>query len=172
MRARTRVAVVGNGGGQAAVAGAGVLASGLAVARLDDGTSEMIRVLAGCAEQVRNPVDLGAETAAAEFARVLHVVAADPGVDALLVTHLAVPWLDQATFVGVLRSVGDPLVAKHAVAVVPAGWGAPVVACPRGEIPVFGSVEGAADALYRRLAGASQRSVAAPVAGAAPAVGR
>lgn len=143
--------MVSNGAGLAKRTADAVVAAGLELASLDGATVTMIRTLAADTVVATNPVDLGAAASAPAFARVLRVVVADPGVDAIVVTHAPRLGLSRETFATVIQCCADALAATTAAVVMLGERPRRSIADARGRVPVFGRVEGAARALAARL---------------------
>lgn len=85
--AGNRIALVGNSGGSASMAADACVDAGLAMATLALDTLAAIDEIRLKGRRFSNPVDLRYDAAAVDYATVLTAVAADPGVDCILVTH-------------------------------------------------------------------------------------
>jgi acyl-CoA synthetase (NDP forming)/RimJ/RimL family protein N-acetyltransferase len=79
-----RVAVVGNAGGSLAIAADAVVSAGLEVAALTEATREALAVVVGRTVLPGDLVDLDLRADGSTYAQVCDLLAADPGVDALL----------------------------------------------------------------------------------------
>ncbi|TQM78944.1 acyl-CoA synthetase (NDP forming) [Saccharothrix saharensis] len=98
-----RVAVLSNAGGLGVLAADACVHRGLAVAELGPDTAEALRALLPGTASAHNPVDTTAAVDERTFGRCLDVVAADPGVDAVIA-------------VTVPTAVGDPAGGVHRTA--------------------------------------------------------
>lgn len=78
------LAVLTTGGGPGILAADAASQHGLALARLESATLERLRAALPAAVSHRNPVDLHPTARAAEYAAALPILAADPGVDAII----------------------------------------------------------------------------------------
>jgi len=116
-----RVAIVTNAGGPAITCADACAAAGLRVEPLAPATSERLAALLPAAAALGNPVDMLAAAPAGDFERTIEVVAADPGVDAII-----------AIFI-------PPLPGRRAEPVV-AAMRAGARAAVRGGVPVAGVV--------------------------------
>ncbi len=79
-----RIAVVTNAGGPGILCADALAAQGLQVAPLAEGTQRALRDALPVEASVGNPVDMIASASAEDYARVLELVLADPGVDAVV----------------------------------------------------------------------------------------
>ena len=79
-----RVAIVTNAGGPAILAADACEANGLDVPVLSDRSQHELRALLPAAASVGNPVDMLASATPEQYARVLEIVANDPGVDSVI----------------------------------------------------------------------------------------
>ncbi|HWO66998.1 MAG TPA: GNAT family N-acetyltransferase [Umezawaea sp.] len=109
------VAVLSNAGGLGVLAADACVHNGLAVAELSDTTVTALRALLPATASVHNPVDTTAVVDERTFSRCLDVVAADPGVDAVIA-------------VTVPTAPGDPAGGVHPVP------GKPVLAVDAGQV--------------------------------------
>lgn len=80
-----RVAIVTNAGGPAILAADACEAAGLEVPPLSAATREALARFLPAAASTANPVDMIASAGATEYARTLSAIAADPGIDAIIV---------------------------------------------------------------------------------------
>jgi acyl-CoA synthetase (NDP forming)/GNAT superfamily N-acetyltransferase len=80
-----RVGIVTNAGGPAILCADACDAAGLALPSLAAGTRRALRAVLSDAAAVRNPVDILGDAPPARFAAAVAAVAADPGIDALIV---------------------------------------------------------------------------------------
>ncbi|MEN4010870.1 MAG: acetate--CoA ligase family protein [Bellilinea sp.] len=131
--AGSRVAIVTNSGGPAALLSDSLAASGLQVADLEESTRAALRQRLNPAAQVSNPIDMlgGAEPPEYEFA--LQHALADPNVDA--VVAILVP-----------QALVNPLEVAEKICQASANTPKPVLACLMGEW----SVEKARQLLHTR----------------------
>jgi acetyl coenzyme A synthetase (ADP forming)-like protein len=83
-----RVGIVTNAGGPGIMASDACESHGLEIAPLSDATVTELKTFLPREASTRNPVDMIASAAPASFERAVRVVAADPGVDALLVIYV------------------------------------------------------------------------------------
>ena len=81
----SRVAVITNAGGAGILAADAIEGQGLELARLSDETKDALRGFLSSAASVNNPVDILGDAGEDKYRQALDAVAADPGVDALLV---------------------------------------------------------------------------------------
>ncbi|MCS7484739.1 GNAT family N-acetyltransferase [Umezawaea endophytica] len=109
------VAVLSNAGGLGVLAADACVHNGLEVAELSSATIAALRALLPATASTRNPVDTTAVVDERTFARCLDAVAADPGVDAVIV-------------VTVPTALGDPASGVHPVE------GKPVLAVDAGQV--------------------------------------
>lgn len=80
-----RVAIVTNAGGLGVLATDAAMKNGLELARLSDETVQALQAALPPAANTHNPVDILGDALAERYARTLQIVAADEGVDLLLV---------------------------------------------------------------------------------------
>jgi acetyl coenzyme A synthetase (ADP forming)-like protein len=97
-----RIAIVTNAGGPAILATDFLVAKGLSLARLAEGTKAALRGILVPEASVENPVDMVASAGAREYGAALPLLLADPGVD--LVLTIFVPPVTQDP-VGVARAI-------------------------------------------------------------------
>jgi acetyl coenzyme A synthetase (ADP forming)-like protein len=81
----TRVAVITNAGGAGILAADAIEGQGMKLAGLADDTKDALRAFLSPAASVNNPVDILGDAGEDKYRQALDAVAADPGVDALLV---------------------------------------------------------------------------------------
>lgn len=133
-----RVGIVSNAGGLGVLAADACAAAGLEIASLDAGSRYVLADLLPATAETTGPVDTTATATGEVVARVTGVVAADPGVDAVLV-------------IGVPTDLGDPLVGLDALA----GGPVPILVVTSGasvrELPVHADAASAAAALVAGL---------------------
>ncbi len=143
-----RVGIVANAGGSGVLVADACEDAGLAVPPLGAATSAALAELLGEAAAVHNPVTVPAGTDPPTYERVLELILADPGVDALIVAflHPLMPADRVAEALGRLAPT-KPVVAN----LMGARSGA-------GRVPVFGDPEAAAQALARVVGLAEWRS--------------
>jgi acyl-CoA synthetase (NDP forming) len=166
-----RVGVLADGGGHGGIA-AGVAAdAGLAVPRLSDAVEASLRDQLPAGAAVANPVDLagGAERDVHTFDRLTHELLSSDEVDALLITGyfggygeygegVVAEELRTATLIGeAARASGRPVVVHT---MYPHGPAAAVLR--EAGVPVYESVERAADALRWLVLAGGQRPGAVP----------
>ncbi|MBB3189099.1 bifunctional acetate--CoA ligase family protein/GNAT family N-acetyltransferase [Halomonas cerina] len=82
-----RLAIVANGLGPAMLAIDKLISAGGRLARFTDATRDTLRDDLDMSKPGENPVDLGGNATPERFVEALELVAADPGVDAVLVVH-------------------------------------------------------------------------------------
>lgn len=83
-----RVGIVTNAGGPGIMASDACESHGLEVATLSDATVTALRVFLPREASTRNPVDMIASASAESFEKAVRLVAADPGIDALLAIYV------------------------------------------------------------------------------------
>lgn len=142
-----RVAVVGNAGGSLAIAADAAIGSGLLVSELAAGTQESLAALATHAVGGLGVIDLGLEASGAEIEQAVEQLAADPGVDSVLMLYAPSLGATPAE----VESALDAARQVHPEVPVVACFYGPAPATP-GPIPVFGAVDAAARALGRAAA--------------------
>jgi acetyl coenzyme A synthetase (ADP forming)-like protein len=153
-----RVAVVTNAGGPGILCADALVAQGLRVEPLEDSTQRALWDVLPRAASVANPVDMLASATASDYARVLELVLADPGVDAvvsLFVRPLATPAAEVA------RAVDEAASQPGPTPVLAVYLGANPPAPPRaGEpgAPVFATPEEAARTLGHAVRHARRRA--------------
>ncbi len=86
-----RLGVVTNGRGPGLMATDRAAETGVAIATLSDMTCARLKSLLPCKCTLNNPVDIETEATPAQFATAVRAVLDDPGVDAVLALHVAVP---------------------------------------------------------------------------------
>jgi acetyltransferase len=86
-----RLGVVTNGRGPGLMATDRAAEMGVAIATLSDQTCATLKSLLPCKCTLNNPVDIETEATPAQFATAVRAVLDDPGVDAVLALHVAVP---------------------------------------------------------------------------------
>jgi acetyltransferase len=86
-----RLGVVTNGRGPGLMATDRAAETGVVVAKLSDKTCAELKSLLPCKCTLENPVDIESEATPAQFATAVRTVLDDPGVDAVLALHVAVP---------------------------------------------------------------------------------
>src|SRR5450432_836792 len=110
-----RLGVVTNGRGPGLMATDRAAEMGVAIATLSDKTCAKLKSLLPCKCTLDNPVDIESEATPAQFATAVRTVLDDPGVDAVLALHVAVPAAaptDTARAVAAAaQGVGKPLLA-------------------------------------------------------------
>ena len=116
-----RVAIITNAGGPAILATDTAIASGLQMAALSDATTAALRAALPPEASVANPVDMIASAQAAQYSTVVQAVAADPGVDALIVIFTAL-------------ETNQPGPVADAIIVATRGLAKPVLVCFMGTI--------------------------------------
>jgi acetyl coenzyme A synthetase (ADP forming)-like protein len=114
-----RVVVVTNAGGPAILATDTAMACGLQMATLSDETTAALRALLPAEASVRNPIDMIASAQAPQYEAVVRRVAADPGVDALIVMFTAL-------------ETNQPTPVADAIIAATRGLAKPVLACFMG----------------------------------------
>lgn len=82
-----RVAIIGNSGGPGVLAVDACEEGGLEAAELSASTGDQLAALLPAGASVRNPVDLLATVAPAQFAQAVDLVMRDPGVDAVVAIY-------------------------------------------------------------------------------------
>ncbi|MDP3711293.1 MAG: GNAT family N-acetyltransferase [Mycobacteriales bacterium] len=82
-----RVAVIGNSGGPGVLAADACAGAGLQMAELSPATTQQLLGLLPTGASARNPVDLLATISPADFETAVRLVAADPGVDAVVTIY-------------------------------------------------------------------------------------
>jgi acetate---CoA ligase (ADP-forming) len=153
-----RVAVVTNAGGPGILCADALVAQGLRVEPLGDTTQTALREVLPQEASVANPVDMIASASAADYARVLELVLADPRVDAvvcLFVRPLATRAADVARAVDGAAGIpgASPVLAVYLGADRPT----PPTAGEPG-VPVFATPEEAARALGHAVRHARRRA--------------
>ncbi len=145
--AGARIAVVTNAGGPAIAATDALGGYALALAGLAPATREALRAFLPPEASVDNPVDMLPSATPENFARALELVAADPGVDALM-TITVTPILVTPIDIARALAAAAPAVAKPVVSVfmTAAPFYAAASALP-GMPPVYRFPESAARAL-------------------------
>jgi acetyl coenzyme A synthetase (ADP forming)-like protein len=156
-----RVAVVTNAGGPGILCADALAAQGMRVEPLEETTRRALRALLPAQASVGNPVDMSAPASAADYARVLELVLADPSVDAVVVLFVC-PLATRA------QDVAD---AIDGVACLPAAAETPLLsvylgvdrptAPPPGKpgVPMYATPEEAAFALGCAVRHARRRSL-------------
>ena len=86
--AGNRVAIVTNAGGLGILCADTCEANGLVVPELDASTVDELRSFLPPASSVSNPVDMIASAGAEDYGRAIGIVAADPGIDAMIVIYI------------------------------------------------------------------------------------
>ncbi len=137
-----RVAIVTNVGGPAVMCADACEALGLEVPTLATETQMQLRALLPAEASVLNPVDMLAAAPAEQFGKTVRIVAADPGVDAVISIFLP-PLATRAE--DVARSLSQAVVDKPLLAVFMSAHGLPTTEA--GQVPVFALPEPAAKAL-------------------------
>jgi acetyl coenzyme A synthetase (ADP forming)-like protein len=114
-----RVAVITNAGGPAILATDTAVACGLQIATLTNETTTSLRALLPPEASVRNPIDMIASAQAPQYEAVVTQVAADPGVDALIVIFTAL-------------ETNQPAPVADAIIAATRGLAKPVLVCFMG----------------------------------------
>jgi acetyl coenzyme A synthetase (ADP forming)-like protein len=155
-----RIAVVTNAGGPGILCADALAAQKLRVEPLAQGTQQALRAALPAEASVTNPVDMIASASAEDYARVLELVLADSGVDAV-VSIFVRPLATRARDVGaaVAATAALPVAAAKPLLAVFLGADRPD-APPPGEpgVPVFGTPEEAALALGHAVRHARRRA--------------
>jgi acetate---CoA ligase (ADP-forming) len=154
-----RVGIVTNAGGLGILCADACAAAGLEVPELDAATRHALAEFLPGEASVANPVDMIASAGAADYERALGVVAANPGIDALVVIFVP-PLVTRAEEVAAaIRRAADALAgAKPLLAVFMSAVGAPVsLSDGATRIPTYTFPEEAARALARAAAWAEWR---------------
>ncbi len=112
-----RLAIISNGVGPSVLATDGLVLNGGRLAKLSQETIKRIAQILPAFWTRRNPIDLSAAADEVRYGRVMEIVAADPGVDALLVMYAPT---QAASPLSVARAVAD--VAKKIDRQVLASW--------------------------------------------------
>ncbi len=86
--AGNRVAILTNAGGLGILCADTCEANGLVVPELDTATVDELRSFLPPASSVNNPIDMIASAGAEDYGRAIGAVAADPGIDALIVIYI------------------------------------------------------------------------------------
>jgi len=144
-----RVAIVTNAGGPAILAADACEAAGLEVPPLSAATREALAAFLPAAASTANPVDMIASAGATEYARTLAAIAADPGIDAIIVMFTP-PLVTRAADVaaGIRGSVRDFARRLPVLAVFLSATGVPPeLRDANVRIPSFAYPEDAARAL-------------------------
>ena len=148
--AGTRVAILTNGGGPGILAADACESNGLVVPELAPDTVAALAEFLPTEAGIRNPVDMVASASAEAYGRAMRVLAADPGVDSMLVIFIP-PVVTRAADVAramaaVQAELGEEGAAVPIVGVFMSQDGTPGELAAAG-IPSFGFPEGAAQAL-------------------------
>lgn len=129
-----RIAVVTNAGGLGVLAADACVHYGLQVPGLRPATAAALSEFLPLQANLHNPVDTTAGIEDARFARCLHTVLADPGIDAIIVPVVETAISDPATTLpGALRRADKPVLlvrAGQAESITRADSGLPVFADP------------------------------------------
>jgi acetyl coenzyme A synthetase (ADP forming)-like protein len=154
-----RVAVVTNAGGPGILCADALSAQALRVDPLAEATQQALRELLPPEASVANPVDMIASATAADYASVLELVLADPGVDAVVsifVRPLATRARDVAE--AVAATAERPVAAAKPLLAVFLGADRPPPPPPGRGVPVFATPEEAALALGHAVRHAHRRA--------------
>ena len=116
-----RLGVVTNGRGPGLMATDRAAETGVVIGTLSDKTSAALKSLLPCKCSLDNPVDVESEATPMQFATAVRVVLDDPGVDAVLALHVAVP-------------AAPPTETARAVAAAAHGAGKPLLAAWLGAV--------------------------------------
>jgi acetyltransferase len=110
-----RLGVVTNGRGPGLMATDRAAEMGVVIGTLSDKTSAALKSLLPCKCSLDNPVDIESEATPMQFATAVRVVLDDPGVDAVLALHVAVPAAPPTetarAVAAAARDAGKPLLA-------------------------------------------------------------
>jgi acetyl coenzyme A synthetase (ADP forming)-like protein len=155
-----RVAVVTNAGGPGILSADALVAQNLRVEPLADATQRALRDVLPREASVGNPVDMIASASAEDYARVLELVVADPGVDAVISLFVRPLATRAADVAAAIESVTGRGVARATpVLAVFLGADRPVPPPPgQPGVPVFASPEEAARALGHAVRHARRRA--------------
>ena len=143
-----KVAIVTNGGGPGIMATDALVGAGLTLAELGESTKRALKALLPDEASVQNPVDMIAGAGADTYREACRLVAADPGVDALMPIHVSIDdSVGEAIARGILEGVKGT--SKTVVCCL---FGAPAAApafavLSRGGLPTYTFPENAAVAL-------------------------
>ncbi len=111
----TRVAIITNAGGPAALAADGMDDHGLELANLTEETQARLREVTPHGTQLSNPVDMLGGPRAEMYGDAIHILSADPGVDMLLAIFVpqAITPVDEvaAQIVAAARETAQPVAA-------------------------------------------------------------
>ena len=114
-----RVAIVTNGGGLGILCADTCEANGLRVAPLSEDIMASLRSFLPTEASVVNPVDMIASATSEEYRRAIEVVAADPGIDAMIVIYIP-PQATRAAEIG--RAIAEAIEAVEGRIPVAATW--------------------------------------------------
>jgi len=143
-----RVAVLGNAGGSLAIGADAAVEAGLHLAELGGATRDALAALVDHPVGDANPIDLGLRADGASFERAAALLAADGGVDAVLVVYA--PSLGAtAEEVRVALDAGRATAPAVAMAACFYGPAPDVVDLHPAAVPVYDAVDAAARALGR-----------------------
>jgi acetyl coenzyme A synthetase (ADP forming)-like protein len=169
--AGNRVAIVTNAGGPAIACADACGAAGLHVEPLQEATCRSLREHLPAAAAVTNPVDMLAAATGRDFRRTIEIVAADPGIDAVIAIFIqALPGRGASTVLRAVRAAGRRATSAGvpvAAVVMTPGSLAPT-APGEPDVPVFATPEHAARALGHAARHAHRRRHPPPPA-ASPA---
>ncbi len=143
-----RVAVITNAGGAGTLGADAVESRGMELAELSQGTRDALAAFLPRGASDMNPVDLLGDADADRYSQALACVAADPGVDAVLVLHspqvVAGPLEIARSIVSVVRDLDKPVLVNFLGAGSVAEAAAHLQAC---RVPHYTSPERAAQTL-------------------------
>jgi acetyl coenzyme A synthetase (ADP forming)-like protein len=160
----SRVVIVTNAGGPAISCADACAAAGLLVEPLEDATQRALAETLPPAAALANPVDMLAAAAGADFRRTIDLVAADPGVDAVIAIFLqALPGRGARNVLRAVRAAARKTpVPVLAVVMTPVPDGASIAAADEPHVPVYATPEHAARALGHAARHAANRRRRAP----------
>ena len=149
-----RVAIVTNAGGLGILCADACEAHGLHVVTLSEQTTASLRSFLSAEASVGNPVDMIASATASDYRRAIEVVAADPGVEAMIVIYIP-PEVTKAEEIG--QAIAEGIDALEGRITVATAWmsakGLPAQLQKTGtRIPSFSFPEQAAIAMARAAA--------------------
>jgi acetate---CoA ligase (ADP-forming) len=150
-----RVAIVTNVGGPAVICADACEAHGLEVPMLSDAAQAALRTLLPAEASVLNPVDMLAAATAEHFRDAVRIVAADPGVDAVISIFLP-PLATRSE--DVARSLAQTAIDKPLLAVFMSAHELPTA--DAGRVPLYALPEPAASALGHAARYAEWRTTA------------
>ena len=149
-----RVAIITNGGGLGILCADTCEANGLHVAPLSQDTAESLRSFLPAEATITDPIDMIASATAEDYRHAIEVVAADPGIDAMIVIYIP-PQATRAAEIG--HAIAEAIEAVGGRIPVATTWmstkGLPVELQKAGlRIPSFAFPEQAAIAMARAAA--------------------